>query len=124
MRSVPSNVRRVSHPEAISVTYKSLSLVYASMVESGEKVRLTAPSGFIGKSAYFSGALTPVRRLPVEASATNAVLSVNVPSYVNMTSLLSSHFHPVGTSLNFCASIGNVTSIAAIKVNIRFAIIV
>ena len=106
------------------MTYKSLSLVYASMVESGEKVRLTAPSGFIGKSAYFSGALTSLCRLPVEASTTNAVLSVKVPSYVNMTSLLSSHFHPEGTSLNVCADIGTVASTAAMKINIRFVIIV
>ena len=61
------------------------------------------PSGFIGKVEYFSGAVTDARLRPFDASTAKAVLSVNVPSYVNITSLLSSHFHFIGILLNSCA---------------------
>ena len=62
----------------------------------------------------------PVRRLPVGASTTKAVLSVNVPSEENMTCLLSSHFHFDGMSLNVCADIGVIARIAAMIAIVRF----
>ena len=77
-----------------------------------------APSGFIGKVEYFSGAATEVRLWPFEASTTKAVLSVKVPSYVNITSLLSSHFHFIGILLNSCAEALKVIAVSAVRIAI------
>ena len=69
MTAEPSEVSLVSFLVATSTTQRSLSRVKAIFVESGENVRLTAPSGLNGRLCLVSaGRSTPSFLSPVTTS--------------------------------------------------------